>query len=133
VGKKGALFAVSYRGWDATYRHTEDEREYDRKPVRVSKPENRISIVFCSRTDPVNFDFFDGKWNETPLRPGDDDAVFGANESSYTFYLAACHNYITKDANLPADLATKFGYDFHGGFPNSTVGGTGRQPADMLK
>jgi hypothetical protein len=131
--KNGALFAVSQRNWQASYRRTEDEHEYDRKPISVSKPETMISLVFCSKTDPIVYDFFDGKWQGVRLRPGDADAVFGANESSYTFYYAACHNFITKDANLPAELAKKLGYNLHGGFPDGSNDEADPQPLDMIK
>lgn len=133
TNRNGTLFAISYRAWEASYRPTDDEHEYDRKPISASKQENRISFVFCSKTEPANFDFSDGKWSETPLRPGDDDAVFGVNEFSYTFYYAACHGYITKSANLPSDLAEKLGYHLHGGFPGGAIQGTDRQPFDMLR
>jgi hypothetical protein len=132
-GRRGTLFAVAYRGWGASYRHTDDDQEYESKPINVSKPDSRLSLVFCSKTDPSEFYLVDGKWLETPIRPGDDQAIFGANESSYMFYYAACHNHITKDPLLPAGLARKLGYDLHGGFPDSPAGAPDRQPLDMLK
>ena len=131
--KNGALFAVSSRNWQAIYRRTNDGHEYSRKPISASKPENTITLVFCSKTSPDILYFLDGKWQDAPLRPGDADAVFGANESSYTFYYAACHNLITQDAVLPADLAKKLGYAFHGGFPDGAGGSGERQPLDLLK
>ena len=132
-GPKGILFSVSYRGWGATYRRTDDGRGYDRKPISGSKPETRVSLVFCSKTNPVDFSFYEGKWHEMRLRPGDDQAVFGVNESSYTFYFAACHNYITKSPYLPSDLAKKLGYNLHGGFTDAESDAPDRMPLDVLK
>ena len=95
----GTLYAISGRGWDATYkmRGENDQHEYDRPPVSISKPAPFIDMVFCSKAKPIFFGFYDGKWNAEQLRPGDPDAVFGYNESTYQFYWAACHNHTTRD------------------------------------
>lgn len=49
-----------------------------------------------------------------PLRPGDENSIFGFNESAYQFYFAACHNHIMRDPYATASiaLAKKLGYNF---------------------
>ena len=108
-----------------------DKHEYDRPPISVSKSERFIDMVFCSKTKPTFFGFYDGKWNAEQLRPGDQDAVFGYNESTYQFYWAACHNHITRDPYETA-LAKKLGYNFSGGIGDADRN-TKLQPLDVLR
>jgi len=96
--KEGTLFATASRQWANEYRMQDG---YDRPPIKIGKPETDVSFVFCSKTKPVAFFFEDGamkttadRWTSFPLRPGDDNAVNGVNESVYMFYWAACHNFI---------------------------------------
>ncbi len=129
----GILYAVSGKRWNASYKmHGDnDQHEYDRPPVSVSKQAPFIDMVFCSKTKPIDFVFYDGKWNAVQLRPGDPDAVFGYNESAYQFYWAACHNHITRDPYETA-LAKKLGYNFSGGFGDAGSGAE-LQPFDVLR
>ena len=126
----GTLYAVSGKQWEATYKV--GENEYDRPPISVSKPEQFIDMVFCSKTKPIFFGFYDGKWNAEQLRPGDPDAVFGAVESTYQFYWAACHNHITRDPYKTTALAKKLGYNFSGGFGDADHNNE-LQPFDVLR
>jgi hypothetical protein len=59
--KDGTLFIISSRDWGAEYKvHGDnDEHEYDRPPVSVSKPVSSISMVYCSKTKPVTFDYYE--------------------------------------------------------------------------
>jgi hypothetical protein len=129
----GTLYAISGRGWEANckMRGENDEHEYDRPPVNVSKQEHIIDMVFCSKTKPMFFGFYGGKWSGEQLRPGDPDAVFGYNESTYQFYWAACHNHITRDPYETA-LAKKLGYNFSGGFRDKDSGSE-LEPFDVLR
>jgi hypothetical protein len=108
---KGTLYAVAFKSWSASYKNTGDDKEYDRPPVQVEKPEIKLNMVFCSKTKPVIFDYYDGAWHAGALRPGDESAVFGYNESAYYFYYAACHRYVTGDP-VSKTAAAKFGYRF---------------------
>jgi hypothetical protein len=129
----GTLYAISGRGWDETYkmRGENDQHEYDRPPVSISKQAPFIDMVFCSKAKPIFFGFYDGIWNAEQLRPGDHDAVFGYNESTYQFYWAACHNHTTHDPYETA-LARKLGYNFSGGF-GDTDRNIELQPFDVLR
>ncbi len=111
--KEGTLFAVAAKQWENEYkaRGDNDDHEYDRPPVKNGKPETAVNFVFCSKTKPVEFFFADGKWDSSPLRPGDDTVLSGAMEYAYMFYWAACHNFIAKDP-VSANLATRLGYHF---------------------
>lgn len=129
----GTLYAISGRGWEANYkmRGENDEHEYDHPPVSVGKPAPFIDMIFCSKTKPMFFGFYDRKWNAEKLRPGDSDAVFGYNESTYQFYWAACHNHTTHDPYETA-LAKKLGYNFSGGFGDADSSSE-LQPFDVLR
>ncbi len=89
-------------------------------------------MVFCSKTKPIFFGFYDGKWNAQQLRPGDPDAVFGSVESTYQFYWAACHNHITRDPYETTALAKTLGYNFSGGFRDADNNNE-LQPFDVLR
>jgi hypothetical protein len=135
--KNGTLFAISDRTWSAEYRaHGDnDDHEYDRPPISVSKQSSGISMAFCSKTKPVLFSFFDNKWNSTQLRPGDEAAVYGATESAYQYYYAACHHFITHDPVSKA-MALKLGYEFakeSAKNDDQADGETNVQPLDVLK
>jgi hypothetical protein len=135
--KNGTLFAISDRTWSAEYRaHGDnDDHEYDRPPISVSKQSPGISMAFCSKTKPVLFSFFDNKWNSTQLRPGDEAAVYGATESAYQYYYAACHHFITHDPVSKA-MALKLGYEFakeSAKNDDQADSETNVQPLDLLK
>lgn len=131
--KGGTLFMVGSRLWSASYKPTNDDHEYDRRPVSIEPKTGQVSMVFCSKTDPVIFDYYDNGWHAADLRPGDESAVFGFNESGYQFYYAACHHFITKDPVSKA-MALKLGYAFAqhplGGAP---LPDDKRQPIDFMK
>ncbi len=105
-----------------------------RQPIQVEKPAAKLNLIFCSKTRPVMFDYYEGAWHAGPLRPGDEAAVFGYNESAYLFYYAACHGYFTDDPVSKA-MAIKLGYRFaesplkDGALPD--LGNL--QPLDILK
>lgn len=107
----GTLYAVAFQSWSAEYKRTDDDHEYDHPPISVEKPETKLNMIFCSKTQPMIFDYYDGKWHAGALRPGDESAVFGYNESAYLFYYAACHGTVTDDPVSKA-AAAKFGYRF---------------------
>lgn len=132
--KRGTLFAVSVRWWSAEYRPTDDGHEYDRPPKSVSPRRTGISMVFCSKTAPVTFDFYEGQWASTELRPGDESAVSGATETSYQFYFAACHHYITKDPFSKA-MARRLGYKFAAepGKEDTPSDAGPKEPMDVLR
>ena len=136
AGKDGTLFAISARVWSAEYRmHGDnDTHEYDRPPVSVGEKTPELSMVFCSKVRPVSFYYGEGKWHSADLRPGDESAVFGYNESAYQFYYAACHHFITRDPVSKA-MATRLGYQFakHPSEENVADSDDKRQPMDMLR
>lgn len=70
TSKVGTLFAISQRQWDATYkvRGDNDTHEYDRPPVTISEKKAALGLVFCSKTKPYIFSFFEDKWHSYPLR-----------------------------------------------------------------
>ena len=134
-GRDGTLFEIEERDWSAAYRPPNEHDpasydEYSQPPISVSKQEPRKAFVYCSKTRPTVFDLFEGKWSSTPLRPGDDGAVFGFNESAYIWYFAACHDAIVHEPNRN-HLAERLGYRFKhsdGGAEQGT-----KAPRDMLK
>ncbi|HUB63043.1 MAG TPA: hypothetical protein VL996_01095 [Methylocella sp.] len=134
--KEGTLFAISDRVWSAGYKaHGDNDlHEYDRPPVSVGKQSSEISMVFCSKTKPVVFNYYDDKWNSVDLRPGDENSVFGATESAYQFYFAACHHFITHDP-VSKNMALKLGYPFANepAKIDAVPSEENRQPLDMVK
>jgi hypothetical protein len=108
---RGTLYAIAFQSWSASYKNTDDDKEYDRAPISVEKPAAKLNMIFCSKTKPVIFDYFDGAWHAGALRPGDESAVFGFNESAYIFYYAACHGYVTDDP-VSKTKALSLGYRF---------------------
>jgi hypothetical protein len=132
-GRDGTLFAYASRDWDADYKPATDDHEYDRPPVRVNPQKARLNVIYCSKARPTMFDYFEDKWHAAGLRPGDETAVFGFNESAYQFYFAACHHFITKDP-ISKTMAQKLGYTFaKRASDGDNVSDGGRQPMDMLK
>jgi hypothetical protein len=137
--KDGVLFAISETVWGAQYRPTDDDHEYDHPPISVEKKEPSITAVFCSKTKPTIFDYVPDpttklpSWISSPLRPGDENAVFGYNESAYQFYYAACHRYITHDP-VSKPMADRLGYHFAGtDLPNDFGQSQNANPVDVLK
>jgi hypothetical protein len=108
---RGTLYAIAFQSWSAAYKNTDDDKEYDRPPISVEKPTAKLNMIFCSKTKPVMFDYYDEGWHAGALRPGDESAVFGFNESAYIFYYAACHGYVTDDP-VSKTKAKRFGYSF---------------------
>jgi hypothetical protein len=139
TGKDGVLFVISLREWSAEYRMRgdNDQHEYDRPPISVTTPTSRASIVYCSKKRPILFDYFDGSWNGAPLRPGDQGAIYGANESALQFYFAACHRFITRDvyASATLNLAKRLGYHFDDAdkWAKGEAGADQIKPLDVLK
>lgn len=135
----GTLFAISADAWGAYYNPADQdggsEGEYDRPPIKTDPKKSVIYMVFCSKSRPYIFGYYDGKWDATPLRPGDDMAITGADESSYSDYWAACHHFFPKFATDPlvSKLAPKLGYHFSGGVPESQPDDHIAQPSDLLK
>ncbi len=134
-GRDGTLFEIQERDWGADYRPPAENApdsfdEYAQPPIHVSKQEPGTSTVYCSKTRPTVFDRDGGKWVSTPLRPGDDGAVFGFNESAYQWYFAACHAVIVHEPN-PNHLAQRLGYHFKHSDGGGEQGSTA--PRDMLK
>ena len=128
------LFGVHSTGLRMTITNT-----IDHPPVSVEKKEPSITTVFCSKTKPTVFDYVPDpttkvpSWISSPLRPGDENAVFGYNESAYQFYYAACHRYITHDP-VSKSMADRLGYHFAGtDLPNDFGQSQNANPVDVLK
>ena len=132
--RDGTLFALSGVGWGAEYEQRQDDRdEYSFPPKSISPKKPFIWMAFCSKTRPYMFYFGEGSWQATPLRPGDDQAVFGFNESAYQDYWASCHHFFPTDEALIAKMARRLGYNLHGGWPGGDAPEQIKQPYDLLR
>jgi hypothetical protein len=139
TGKDGMLYVISGRGWEAIYRQhgVNDTHEYDRPPISTTKPSALMQMVYCSKSRPITFYYYENAWQWAPLRPGDQDAIFGAIESALQLYLAACHRFIVRDLYESRVQATikRLGYHFseNDSWGKDGDAGSGIHPLDMLK
>lgn len=102
----GTLYAVGEHSF-----HAEWPRDVDYNvPMPKRDGGMRVSMVFCSKTHPTTFGYYDGKWIAAGLQPGNEKAEFGYNESAYDEYFAVCHNAIINGD--PKLLARRLGYQF---------------------
>ncbi len=132
--RDGTLFAISGVGWGAGYARRQDDRdEYSFPPNSVSAKKPFIWMAFCSKTRSYMFYFSEGSWQAVPLRPGDDQAVNGFNESAYQDYWASCHHFFPANEALIAKMAPRLGYNLHGGWPGGVAPEQIKQPFDLLR
>lgn len=136
-GRDGKLFKIEERTWGADYNPPPDNapesyNEYAQPPKSVGKQERETRFVYCSKTRPTSFFFDSGKWTSNKLRPGDQGAIFGYNESEYTWYFAACHNAILKSPYDDHNLPRRLGYRFRNSDSGEDAQGN-LAPRDMLK
>jgi hypothetical protein len=105
---KGQLFGLATRAWSANY----PDGNYNRTAKKTGGDRASVSFVFCSKSNAALIDLNDdGKWLASKLRPGDEAAVYGYNESGLSFYWAACHRAIVKDVYAGGtQLGKKLGY-----------------------
>jgi len=103
----GALFFIHIQNRDEEYK----EANYNQKPIKVEEYESD-QYIFCSKKQPAVISSSQGKWTAEFLKPGRDDAIFGANEWAYSLYYASCHNTIR---SVDESLARRLGYNFNDG------------------
>jgi hypothetical protein len=103
------LFELSLTEWQSHHKNG----DYD-KPARRTDEEKATSVVFCSKTKPALIEREGApKWSATFLAPGNSEAVFGAAESAYALYWAACHAAEARDVYEGGDeLGRRLGYRF---------------------
>ena len=109
---KGRLYKLTTKWWESEHKGG----NYDRRAPRTGG-EVATSFVFCSKQRPAWIDYDEDQkaWLATPLQPGNSNAVFGAAESAYAMYWAACHNTVVGDVYTEGDiLGRKLGYRFSG-------------------
>ena len=134
VLRDGTLFAISGVDWGAEYaRRQDDLDEYSFPPKSIGPKSSFIWMVFCSKTRPYMFSFYNGEWLATPLRPGDDQAMSGFNESAYQNYWASCHHFFPTNEALIAKMAPRLGYNLHGGWPGGDPPEQIKQPSDLMR
>ena len=113
---KGDLYAIAMKSWEARCKYNVKKGDYDMNACgKRSGGEEQISFVFCSKQKPamIEIDNDSGKWNANLLEPGNSDAIFGAAESGYAIYWAACHGVSVKDVYKDGDrLGKTLGYPF---------------------
>ena len=131
--RDGTLFAISGQAWGENYGPNLPREEYAHRPKSVDPKQPYLKMVFCSKVRTYMFGFYDGKWQTNALKPGDDDAISGADESSYQDYWATCHHFFPKSAFDPLvhKLAVKLGYHFKGGPADGE--GAIAQPSDLMR
>jgi len=127
---KGELYVLATRWWESEHKGGNYDRPAPRTGGDVS-----ISFVFCSKQKPAWIDYGGEKrvWVATPLQPGNSKAVFGAAESAYAMYWAACHNTAVTDVYAGGDaLGKKLGYAFTGDVDSAGIEKTLGSPVDVL-
>jgi hypothetical protein len=85
--KEGTLFAIAAKSWESECRGRggKDERERDTAAIKAGRHGPFVTFVFCSKTNPIEFFYRDSKWLADTLRPGDAEAMSGAEEYAYVF------------------------------------------------
>ncbi len=107
--KRGSLFRIQQRYFTADYPNGDYSKHRPRKLVGSAE-----SYVICSKTHPAMIDKGDSKgWYVTTLAPGDQEQIFGFNETSLANYYAACHGMIVHDVYAGAAVARSMGYPAH--------------------
>jgi hypothetical protein len=105
---RGVLYELNTTSWASRHKNG----KYDR-PAPKTDESHGINYFFCSKQKPAAIWQDEGKWIAPLLQPGDENAVFGANESAYTKYWAARHSVYVDDVYAEGTkLGRKFGYHF---------------------
>ena len=137
VLRDGTLFAISGQAWGETYDPNVPGDEYAHASKGVEAKTPYMMMVFCSKTRPHVFwyDVTSKNWQANALKPGDDAAISGADESAYQDYWAACHHLFPQSAFDPLvyKLARELGYHFQGGPPDGDGDDSITQPSDLLR
>jgi hypothetical protein len=119
----GELLELSLTEWRSHHM----DGDYD-KPARRTDEKKATTFVFCSKTKPALIERENEgtqKWVATFIAPGSSEAVFGATESAYALYWAACHAVEARDVyEEQDDLGRRFGYRLSlsdKGFPEDEI------------
>jgi hypothetical protein len=112
----GQLYKLTLKWWESEHK----DGNYNRR-APLTGGDVATSFVFCSKQKPTFIEYDNDRkaWLATPLQPGNSQAMYGAVESAYAIYWAACHYAIVKDVYDEGDrLGRKLGYRFSG-YPDS--------------
>ncbi|MER8567434.1 lysozyme inhibitor LprI family protein [Mesorhizobium sp. M0924] len=104
----GVLYKVESRYWESKH----PEGTYD-TPAPLKDNGRSDWYAFCSLTRPATLfhDSTENNWVVSTLSPNDQSGIFGYNESAYTEYFAACHDFeITDVYGQMISKAKRFGY-----------------------
>jgi hypothetical protein len=127
---KGQLYKLTTKWWESEHKGGDYNRRAPRRGGEVA-----TNFVFCSKQKPAVIDHDEDRtaWLATPLQPGNSQAVFGASETAYAMYWAACHDAIVEDVYSEGDrLGRKLGYRFSGDVGDSEEQQVLASPEDVL-
>jgi hypothetical protein len=128
VGKNSqdALYQVVTKGWESHHPNA----SYDKRTARTG---GKVSTryVLCSHRRPAVILSDGGKWLVHTLAPGNEDGIFGFNESDYKEYFAVCHRLRIDDVysdGVEAGRKLRYNVD-----PESVDQSEISDPRDMLR